>query len=726
MLTMRAAGLGRTLARVSLLAATISAGGPPVFGAQRAFFVFPSPASETVRGTVATNFVVTLTYSNASGTINNAVFTNGVSVLPPGQGVAASLNATTSPIGAGGGTGTLPLTIAAAASAPAGTYQIVVGSTNLSFTANSPVPGVFSLTNLFTVGGPGNSNAFSLALSPAAASVPAGVATNLSATVTLVDYSSTLAGWVTNGVTVSGPDATNVMASLDTPYAELAGDFGQTAFTLTINVNANATPGTYAVAVVGTNHAFTANPTPGLAAATYTLTVLSNTVTKPMVPVIDRVVLSGATLTVTGTQGVPGWPYRLLSSTNVALPLDQWLALGTNACDSIGGFRLDLALTDAPSSAASFLALAFFIPPAVATPVFSPPAGAFGSTQAVTITTATADADLRYTTDGSEPSETHGTLYTGPVTIAGPVITNLSGMISNASGATLLKAVACRSGLADSAVFSGIYEIMQPAPDPSPSPLRGVAHVAYHVTNLAAARHFWEDYLGFAEPFTVASNIAVIKINDHQYVELYEGALDPAQFQLVNFGYEVADAEAMRRQLASQGVSVPAGVSTNALGNLSFLSIDPDGHTLEWVQYRTNSLTGRSLGQALPGSQVFGYIVSIGGFTTNETAADDFYLGQCGFDTNQTHLVHIPNSNSFYENGMVPPGTVTAAVAGKKDQIDLLNFRGLTIQQSVAILQQRDPAVPIDLSLNGTPGTKQRWVANIYDPDGSRVELDDQ
>jgi len=44
----------------------------------------------------------------------------------------------------------------------------------------------------------------------------------------------------------------------------------------------------------------------------------------------------------------------------------------------------------------------------------------------------------------------------------------------------------------------------------------------------------------------------------------------------------------------------------------------------------------------------------------------------------------------------------------------------------VAILQQRDPAVPIDLSLNGTPGTKQRWVANIYDPDGSRVELDDQ
>ena len=88
-----------------------------VSAAQRAFFIFQSPGAEPVPGGVATNFAVTLTYSNASGTINNAVFTNAVSVSPTGRGVTASLSPFTSPIPSGGGTATLPLTLSATPSA---------------------------------------------------------------------------------------------------------------------------------------------------------------------------------------------------------------------------------------------------------------------------------------------------------------------------------------------------------------------------------------------------------------------------------------------------------------------------------------------------------------------------------------------------------------------------------------------------------------------------------
>ena len=88
--------------------------------AQRAFFVYQSPSTETVPGGLATNLIVTLTYSNASGTINNAVFTNGVFITPSGQGVTASLSQFTSPIASGGGTGTLPLNISASAGAVPG------------------------------------------------------------------------------------------------------------------------------------------------------------------------------------------------------------------------------------------------------------------------------------------------------------------------------------------------------------------------------------------------------------------------------------------------------------------------------------------------------------------------------------------------------------------------------------------------------------------------------
>ena len=60
--------------------------------------------------------------------------------------------------------------------------------------------------------------------------------------------------------------------------------------------------------------------------------------------------------------------------------------------------------------------------------------------------------------------------------------------------------------------------------------------------------------------------------------------------------------------------------------------------------------------------------------------------------------------------------------AGKKSRIDSLDFRGMTIQQSIAILTNRDPRITIDLHLT----TKGKYVGNTCDPNGTRVELDDE
>ena len=53
--------------------------------------------------------------------------------------------------------------------------------------------------------------------------------------------------------------------------------------------------------------------------------------------------------------------------------------------------------------------------------------------------------------------------------------------------------------------------------------------MAIYVKNLASARQFYEGFLGFAEPFTLPSKdggvrIAFVKINDHQYVEIFNEA----------------------------------------------------------------------------------------------------------------------------------------------------------------------------------------------------------
>jgi regulation of enolase protein 1 (concanavalin A-like superfamily) len=94
-------------------------------------------------------------------------------------------------------------------------------------------------------------------------------------------------------------------------------------------------------------------------------------------------------------------------------------------------------------------------PPQVATPIFSPGGGYYGSTQVVTITSATSGATIRYTTDGSTPSETVGTLYSGPVSI-GPTLNPL-----------VLKAIAYESGFVDSTVIADDYAIGAPPPPPS-------------------------------------------------------------------------------------------------------------------------------------------------------------------------------------------------------------------------------------------------------------------
>ncbi|HZP59976.1 MAG TPA: chitobiase/beta-hexosaminidase C-terminal domain-containing protein, partial [Opitutaceae bacterium] len=85
--------------------------------------------------------------------------------------------------------------------------------------------------------------------------------------------------------------------------------------------------------------------------------------------------------------------------------------------------------------------------PSAGAPAFSPAAGTYSSAQSVTITSATSGASIRYTTDGSTPSETAGTVYSGPISI------------SNTASPTTLKAIAYKAGFADSSVTSGIYTI---------------------------------------------------------------------------------------------------------------------------------------------------------------------------------------------------------------------------------------------------------------------------
>lgn len=86
-------------------------------------------------------------------------------------------------------------------------------------------------------------------------------------------------------------------------------------------------------------------------------------------------------------------------------------------------------------------------------PVFSLASGLYPSVEGVTITSGTPDAEIRYTTDGSEPTA-ESTLYTGQI-------------ILNPLQTTYLRAVAIAPGLEPSGVTSRLYKVLdvQVAPD---------------------------------------------------------------------------------------------------------------------------------------------------------------------------------------------------------------------------------------------------------------------
>ncbi len=84
--------------------------------------------------------------------------------------------------------------------------------------------------------------------------------------------------------------------------------------------------------------------------------------------------------------------------------------------------------------------------PIVSAPIFSPVQGTYSSTQTVTISSATPGSTIYYTTNGSTPTAS-STQYTAPITVFSTVT---------------IRALAIRSGYADSSVSSAIYTIAIP------------------------------------------------------------------------------------------------------------------------------------------------------------------------------------------------------------------------------------------------------------------------
>src|SRR6266481_9516024 len=164
----------------------------------------------------------------------------------------------------------------------------------------------------------------------------------------------------------------------------------------------------------------------------------------------------------------------------------------------------------------------------------------------------------------------------------------------------------------------------------------GVAHMALYVSDLGKSRAFYKDFLGFDEPYLLkrpdgAERIVFIKINEDQYLELFT---DPPRNdgQLNHISFYTDNAKGMRDYLASRGVKVPEKVGKGQIRNSNFNINDPDGHTVEIVQYEPDGWTRREKGKYVPDTRISTRMMHIGALIGPIDPAMKFYHDILGFN----------------------------------------------------------------------------------------------
>jgi catechol 2,3-dioxygenase-like lactoylglutathione lyase family enzyme len=291
----------------------------------------------------------------------------------------------------------------------------------------------------------------------------------------------------------------------------------------------------------------------------------------------------------------------------------------------------------------------------------------------------------------------------------------------------------CLAALLISSSFAQNSAVSGPAaPVPRPA-IVGVAHIGLKTDDLAAARKFYTGVLGFQEPFGLDKApgegtgllLTYFKVNDHQYIEMFPELTDPKMDRLSHISFETTDAEQMRAYLASRGVKVPEKLEPMQDGNRGFDVDDPDGHDVEFVEFRPGSLHSRNFGKYLPDSRISTRIIHVGVVVKDRAAADRFYKDVLGFklqwqggmkDTDIDWVaMRVPEGTDWLEY-MLNVNNPNPHTLGVMYHFSL----GVPdIQAGYKLAVERGYKSPETPKI----GRDGKYQYNLYDPNFTRVEL---
>ena len=271
------------------------------------------------------------------------------------------------------------------------------------------------------------------------------------------------------------------------------------------------------------------------------------------------------------------------------------------------------------------------------------------------------------------------------------------------------------------------------ADEPKRPHITGLSHMALYVHDIDKSRAFYKDFLGFAEPYSLTNkdgslHLTWIKINDRQTIELFPEQATNTD-RLYHVALETDDAVGMRDYLAAHGVKVPDKVGKGKIGNLNYFIKDPDGHIVEIVQYAPDSWSTINQGRFMPDTRIATNIPHMGILVGDVDAAKKFYEDILGFKEiwrgakNPAVLswIHeqIPDGKGFFEFMLYPE----LPDADKRGKYHHFCLEVPDITKAKAILDERAARCHYTKAMEIQTGINHKRQLNVYDPDGTRVEL---
>lgn len=259
--------------------------------------------------------------------------------------------------------------------------------------------------------------------------------------------------------------------------------------------------------------------------------------------------------------------------------------------------------------------------------------------------------------------------------------------------------------------------------------ITGISHMSVYTSDPAGAEHFYGVILGAAKgPDPQNTQGVRYYLSPTQFVEVLPLPADHTISRMEGVSYETADAAALRKYMIAHGVTAAGELQTGSDQSHWFETKDPEGNDVEFFQH------GKLFTMPAAAKPIGARIIHVGYLVHSKTDEDKFYKGVLGFrpywygamkaDKLDWVSQQVPNGFDWIEYMLVGDGSTSPLTSINQSHLGVLNHFSIGVpnmEKAITTLNVEDRLSPKHDGPN--MGKDGKWQGNLYDPDGTRVEL---